>query len=46
LFSSPNISEVIKSRGIGENRGTYRVSVRNLEEREHLDDPDADESKY
>ena len=46
LFSSPNIGEGVKSRGIGEKRGTYRVSVRNLEERDHLEDPDVDESKY
>ena len=51
LYSSPNIVRVIKSRRMrwtgyiarmSERRGVYRVLVRNLRERDHLEDQGVD----
>ena len=51
LYCSPNIIWVIKLRSMrwaghvasmGERRGTYRVSVGNLRERDHLEHPGID----
>jgi len=51
LYSLPNIVRVVKSRRMrwarhvarmGEGRGVHRVLVRNLRERDHWGDPDAD----
>jgi len=49
LYSSPNIVRVIESRkwaehvaGMGESRGVYRCWLKNLRERDHLEDPVVD----
>jgi hypothetical protein len=51
LYSSPNITRVIKSRRMrwaghvarmGEERGSYRILVGRPEGRSHLEDPDVD----
>jgi len=38
LYSSPNTIRVIKSRRMGEIKSVYKIVVRNMKERNHMDD--------